>query len=100
MFVEISEELAETEGLTTGDSVIIESARGRIAAVAIVTKRIRPFNIDGQVVHQVAMPWHWGYAGLAPGDSANSLTARVADSNTMIPEYRAFLVRVSKGDTQ
>ena len=97
MFVELGEELAAGEGITSGDSVLIESARGKIEAVAIVTKRLRPFQINGQVVHQIAMPWHWGYVGLSTGDSANLLTARVADSNTMIPEYRAFLVRVRKG---
>jgi formate dehydrogenase-N alpha subunit len=100
MFVEISEPLAEEEGLASGDRVVIESPRGRIEAVAVVTKRIRPFGVNGQVVHQIAMPWHWGYTGLLAGDSANCLTARVADSNTMIPEYRAFLVRISKGGAQ
>jgi len=98
MFVEISEELAAERGLTGGDPVIIRSARGEIEAVALVTKRLRPFRVNGQLVHEVAMPWHWGYAGLSPGDSANSLTSRVADGNAMIPEYRAFLVDiVSKG---
>ncbi len=97
MFIEMSEELAEAEGVVSGDRVVVESPRGQIEAVAVVTKRLRPFSIDGQVVHEISMPWHWGYAGLSPGDSANCLTARVADSNTMIPEYRAFLVRITKG---
>lgn len=96
MFVELSEELARERGITGGDHVIIESARGEVEAVAIVTKRLRPFRISGQLVHQIAMPWHWGYGGLCPGDSANLLTARVADSNTMIPEYRAFLVDIKR----
>jgi len=98
MVVELSEELAAEKGIASGDSVIIESARGQIKAIAIVTKRLRPFKVNGELVHQVAMPWHWGYAGLSPGDSANLLTARVADSNTMIPEYRAFLVNIRRGD--
>jgi len=97
MFVEMSEELAEEKGIRTGDSVVVESARGTIEAVAVVTKRLRPFQVNGQLVHQIAMPWSWGYAGLSPGYSANLLTARVADSNTMIPAYRAFLVQVRKG---
>jgi len=96
MFVELSEELAAERGIASGDSVMIRSARGEIEAIAIVTKQLHPFNIKGQVVHQVSMPWHWGYAGLCPGDSANLLTARVADGNTMIPEYRAFLVDIRK----
>ena len=97
MFVEMSEELAAEKGITSGDNVVIESVRGEIEAVTVVTKRLRPFQINGQVVHQISMPWHWGYTGLSTGDSANLLTARVADSNTMIPAYRAFLVRIKKG---
>jgi len=42
------------------------------------------------------MPWHWGYAGIAKGDSANVLTPHVGDANTMIPEYKAFLVNIRK----
>ncbi len=45
-------------------------------------------------VEEIALPWHWGYVGLSRGDSANVLTARIADSNTMLPEYRAFLCQV------
>lgn len=94
MFVEISEVLAAERGISSGSRVVIESARGEIEAAALVTKRLRPFVVNGQIVHQIALPWHWGYAGLCRGDSANVLTARVADSNTMIPEYRAFLCEV------
>ena len=96
MFVELSEELAEEKGIAIGDPVVIESARGAVEAVAVVTKRLRPFEVNGQVVHQIALPWHWGYVGLSTGDSGNLLTARVADSNTMIPAYREFLVDVRK----
>lgn len=98
MLIELSEELAVEKGIASGDSVIIESARGEIKATAIVTKRLHPFEINGDLVHQVAMPWHWGYAGLSPGDSANLLTAWVADTNTMIPEYRAILVNIRRVD--
>ena len=42
------------------------------------------------------MPWHWGFKGLATGDSANALTPNVGDANTMIPEFKAFLVNVEK----
>jgi formate dehydrogenase major subunit len=47
-------------------------------------------------VHQVGMPWHFGWQGLATGDIANDLTAHVGDGNTMIPEYKVFLVDVRK----
>ena len=96
MFVEISEELAREKGIKNGDQVIVTSARGQIQAVAVVTKRWKPFRVNGRDVHEVGMPWHFGWQGLATGDVANDLTAHVGDGNTMIPEYKAFLVNVRK----
>lgn len=97
MFVEISEELAEELGIKGGELVTVESIRGSIQGTAIVTKRFKPMVIAGKVVHQIGLPWHWGFAGLCVGDSANQLTPHVGDANTTIPEYKAFLVRVKKG---
>jgi formate dehydrogenase major subunit len=96
MFVEMSKELAEEKGIGNGDQVIVSSARGQIQVVALVTARWRPLNLNGQKVHQVGMPWHYGWQGLATGDVANDLTPHVGDGNTMIPEYKAFLVDVRK----
>jgi formate dehydrogenase major subunit len=96
MFVELSEELAAEKGIVNGGKVIVESARGKVEAVAIVTKRFQPFQINGTVVHEIGLPWHWGYTGLSKGDSANLLTPHVGDANTMIPEYKAFLCNVKK----
>ena len=96
MFVEMSLELAEEKDIENGEKVIVESARGSIEAVAIVTRRFRPFRINGQVVHEVGMPWHWGFKGLVTGGSANELTPPVGDANTMIPETKAFLCNVRK----
>jgi len=96
MFVEISEELAAEKGITNGGKAIIETARGQIEAIALVTKRFQPFQLNGKKVHQVGMPWHWGYTGLSKGDSANVLTPHVGDANTMIPEFKAFLCNIKK----
>jgi len=96
MFIEISEELADELGIQNVDKVIVESARGSIEAKALVTKRFKPLRINGSVIHEIGMPWHWGYAGMAKGDSANVLTPHVGDANTMIPEYKAFLVNLRK----
>ena len=95
-FVEMSEELAAEKGIAKGDRVIVESARGQVNMVAVVTKRFKPFQMNGRQVHQVGVIWHWGYTGLSTGDSANVLTPHVGDANTMIPEYKAFLVNVRK----
>ena len=96
MFIEISGELAAEKGIRNGEVVEVESARGTITAVALVTERLKPLKINGQTTHHIGMPWHYGWAGLATGDSANDLTPHIGDGNTMIPEYKAFLVNVRK----
>lgn len=95
-FVELSRELAREKGIASGDRVIVESARGRVVAVGVVTARFRPLRVGGRVVHQVGLPWHWGYQGLSRGDSANILTANAADPNTSMPEFKAFLCDIRK----
>jgi formate dehydrogenase major subunit len=95
-FVEMSEELAGEKEIMNGDSVVVSSARGQVTMKAVVTKRFKPFKMNGRTVHEVGVLWHWGYTGLSTGDSANVLTPHIGDANTMIPEYKAFLVNVSK----
>ncbi len=97
VFVEISEELAEEKGIRNGERVIVESARGQVTGVAIVTKRLKPLQVNGQIVHEVGLPWHWGYMGLITGDSANLLTPYIGDANTTMPEFKAFLVNIRRG---
>jgi formate dehydrogenase major subunit len=97
MFVEMSEELAKEKGIANGDKVKVFNDRGSVAMFAMVTPRFKPFLIGGKTVHEVGMPWHWGYAsGYATGAIANDITPNVGDSNTSIPEYKAFLVNVEK----
>jgi formate dehydrogenase major subunit len=96
MFIEIGDELATEKGIENGDQIIVSSARGEIQMVALVTGRWKPFRINGQKVHEVGMPWHYGWQGLATGAIANDLTPHVGDGDTMIPEYKAFLVDIRK----
>lgn len=97
MFVELSEELAKERGIENGDRVEVFNNRGNIEMFAMVTKRLKPFEINGKTVHQVAMPWHWGFSSsIIKGASANALTPHVGDANTSIPEYKAFLVDIRK----
>jgi len=95
-FVEMSPQLAQRKGISHGDMVEVRSARGKADAYAVVTERFEPFTIDGRQVDQVGITWHFGYTGLATGDSANLLTPHVGDANTMIPEYKAFLVDIQR----
>jgi formate dehydrogenase major subunit len=97
MFVEMDEELAKQRGIKSGDKVKVSSARGEVTAVAIVTTRFRPFTLGKLTVHQVGMPWCFGW--MVPkdgGESSNLLTPNVGDPNTMIPESKAFMVNVTK----
>ncbi|NVM20247.1 MAG: molybdopterin-dependent oxidoreductase [Desulfobacterales bacterium] len=95
-FVEMSEELAALKGINNGDPVKVSCARGDISVKACVTKRFKPFQLNGQTVHQVGVIWHWGYATPNPGDSGNVLTPFVGDANTRIQESKAFLVNIEK----
>ncbi len=96
MFVEIGEELKADKGISKSDRVIVESARGQVTGVTIVTRRLVPLRVDGRVIHEVGLPWHWGYIGLATGDSANFLTPYIDDAVTTMPEFKAFLVNVRR----
>lgn len=96
MFIEMSEQLAKIRGIKNGDSVIVSTIRGDIKGVACVTKRIKPFVVNGQEVHQIGMTWHYGFKGYATGDPANRLTPHIGDANTMIPEYKAWLCDVRR----
>ncbi|NLG59880.1 MAG: formate dehydrogenase, partial [Gammaproteobacteria bacterium] len=96
-FVEIGEALAEEKGIARGDRVRLTSKRGFIEAVAVVTKRIRPLQVDGRTVHQIGVPLHWGMTGIAkPGFLTNTLTVSVGDGNSQTPEFKAFLVNLEK----
>jgi Anaerobic dehydrogenases, typically selenocysteine-containing len=97
MFVEISQTLARAKGISNGDMVKITSERGSIEAKALVTSRLKPFNVQGKEIEQVGLPWHFGYAGMATGDSGNVLTPSVGCANTSIPEFKAFLCNIEKG---
>ena len=104
MFVEMSKELAKDKGIDNGDKVKVKSARGEVVAVAIVTSRFKPLTIAGTTVHQVGIPWHYGWRFPDPQKkemrSANLLTPNIGDPNTMIPESKAFMVDVVKGGTK
>ena len=63
MFAEIDPMLARERGIEDGGWMTIVTERAEIEARAQVTERMRPLRVDGRLVHQVALPWHWGYSG-------------------------------------
>ncbi|MEN6617620.1 MAG: molybdopterin dinucleotide binding domain-containing protein [Syntrophorhabdus sp.] len=96
-FIEIPTEMAEEQGIANLDWVVVSTARGSIEARALVTRRLRPFKVDGRMIFQVGMPWHFGWQGYATGEIVNTLTPIVGDPNTTIHEGKAFTCNVRKG---
>jgi formate dehydrogenase-N alpha subunit len=99
LFLELSVELAAEKGIKNGDKVKVKSGRGEVTAIAAVTTRFKPFKVMGSTVHQVGLPWCFGWQypeDGSGGDSANLLTPTIGDANTMIPETKAFMVGIEK----
>jgi len=95
--VEISEALAKDRGIKSGDKVKVTSARGFVKAKAVVTKRMKGMDVDGQKVYHVGIPIHYGFKGVAkPSQLANTLTPFVGDANSQTPEFKTFLVNIEK----
>jgi len=85
-FAELSRELARQKGIASGELITIRSARGEITVQAMVTNRLKPLEVAGKQLEQIAILWQFGYEGLATGHSANVLTS----------EGKAFLCDVRR----
>jgi formate dehydrogenase major subunit len=96
-FCEISPELASERGIENGGWLTLMTLRGIVEARALVTRRMRPLLINGKMVHQVGVPYHWGYRGLVKGDSANDLVAISEEPNVRIMEAKGILCDVAPG---
>jgi formate dehydrogenase major subunit len=99
LFCEVSPELAGEVGLEHGGWATITSARGIVSARVLVTPRMRPLWIEGRRLHQVALPYHWGYRGLVLGEVVNDLFAISEEPNVRIMETKAALCNVEPGRT-
>ena len=97
LFVEISPELATERGLHHLDWAHVITSRSAVDARVFVTDRMAPLRIDGRVVHQVWMPYHWGATGLTTGDAVNDLIGVVADPNVFIQESKVLTCDIQPG---
>jgi formate dehydrogenase major subunit len=90
-FCEVSPEHARERDLEHGGWATIVTARSAIEARVMVTDRVVPLRVDGRVIHQVGLPYHWGVGGeaLVSGDSANDLFGLTLDPNVHIQESKA-----------
>ncbi|XPS89899.1 FdhA5: formate dehydrogenase, subunit alpha [Desulfosarcina variabilis str. Montpellier] len=98
LYVEMSPELAGEKGIANGDGVVVESVRGRVEAIAMVTVRMRPLMVQGRMIHEIGMPFCFGWTTPKCGDGVNRLTPAVGDPNTTIPEFKACCVNIHKAD--
>ena len=97
MFAEIDPVLAAQRGIEDGGWLVLSTERGEIEARAKVTERMRPLRIADRVIHQVAVPWHWGYNGISLGDSANDILHLSGDPNVNIETTKALTCDVRAG---
>ena len=97
MFCEISPELAREAGVEHHGWATITTPRGIIEARALVTSRMPSLRLNGKVVHQVGLPYHWGSRGLVRGDSANDLLSISQEPNVRMMEAKALLCNIRPG---
>jgi formate dehydrogenase major subunit len=96
-FVEISPELAEEIGVKNLDWTVISTLRNEIEVKAMVTERMRPFQVNGGTIHQIGMPYVFGWKGYASGSAVNALLAITADVNTSIHTTKALTCAIRAG---
>jgi formate dehydrogenase major subunit len=97
MFAELSPELARNLKIKNGDYICIVSLRAAIEAHALVSRRIRPLRLNGKTLHQVAVPYHFGTAGLVHGGAANDLLTISGEPNVTIMEAKALTCNIVPG---
>jgi formate dehydrogenase major subunit len=97
LFCEVSPELAAEAGLEHGDYATITTMRSIIEARVLVTRRLMPLWVAGRRVHQVGVPYHWGYKGLVKGDATNDLLAVSEEPNVRIMETKALVCNIVPG---
>jgi formate dehydrogenase major subunit len=97
MFCEVSPELANERELVHGGWATISTRRAAIEARVMVTRRLRAVRVDGHVVHQIGLPYHWGSNGMSHGDSANDLREIVLDPNVHIQESKVATCDIRPG---
>ncbi|WP_017614116.1 formate dehydrogenase [Nocardiopsis salina] len=96
-FCEVGPELAAERGLSHGDWATVVTARNAVEARVMVTDRMAPLRVQGRVVHQIGMPYHWGPNGYSTGDSANELMSLALDPNVHIQEVKAITADIRPG---
>jgi formate dehydrogenase major subunit len=83
--------LAAERSLVNGAYARVTTPRASIEARVLVTNRLKPIHLNGKTIHQVGMPYHWGYSGLVKGAAANDLLVISQEPNVRIMETKALV---------
>ena len=97
LFAEISPQLAGELGIVNGEFVTLTTMRGIVEARALITERNKPLTINGKTVHQICVPYQFGYKGLVASDVPNDLLAISQEPNVRIMETKALLCNAHPG---
>ena len=54
-------------------------------------------RIKDRMIHQIGLPFHWGYQGKATGSITNDLAHMVLEPNVSIEEAKAFTGNIRAG---
>ena len=63
----------------------------------MVTRRMQPLKMGERIVHQIGLPFHWGYSGVVKGDIANDLLLLVAERNVSMHDAKSFTCNMRAG---
>jgi len=102
-FAEIDPVLARERGIEHGELMTVSTERAEVTVLALVSPRIAPLRMGERTVHQVCMPFHWGWGGPGvTGEAVNDLIALSGDPNVAIQESKALTcdVRAGGGSTR
>ena len=97
MIAVVDPEIPRELMVNNGDYVCIVTLRAAIEARALVSRRIRVLRVNGKSVHQVALPYHYGTAGLVRGGAANDLLTISGEPNVTIMEAKALTCNIVPG---
>lgn len=97
-FVEISPELADSIGITSGSYVTVKSPRASLQVKALVTPRLRIGYIDGKPASIAGRFVCSGYKGVLCDSITNDLSPAEMSSDGLIPSSKGFVVKIEPGD--
>src|SRR5581483_4643345 len=97
LFCEVSPELAAERALEHGHYATITTPRAVVEARVLVTRRMRPLWVEGRTIHQIGLPYHWGYEGIVKGGGRNGLRVISEGPNVRIMETKALICDIEPG---